>query len=38
MTLVDENNLRKAAIFVMALGPEAGGAVMAMLPEDLAGR
>jgi len=28
------NNLRKAAVFVMALGPEAGGKVMAALPES----
>lgn len=29
------NNTRKAAIFIMALGPEAGGQVMAELPESM---
>ena len=35
MPIPDEKNLRKAAIFIMALGPEAGGQVMACLPESL---
>ena len=35
MVVPEEQNLRKAAIFIMALGPEAGGAVMARLPESL---
>ena len=35
MPVPDEKNLRKAAIFIMALGPEAGGQVMTCLPESL---
>ena len=35
MPVAEQKNLRKAAIFIMALGPEAGGAVMACLPESL---
>jgi len=35
MPVPDSKNLRKAAVFIMALGPEAGGRVMAHLPESL---
>ena len=35
MPVPDEKNLRKAAIFIIALGPEAGGQVMTCLPESL---
>jgi flagellar motor switch protein FliG len=38
MPVVEQKNLRKAAIFILALGPEAGGAVMACLPESLVER
>jgi len=34
----DDKNLRKAAVFIMALGPEAGGRVLASLSEDLVER
>jgi flagellar motor switch protein FliG len=32
---MNETHLRKAAVFLMALGPEAGGKVMAQLPEKI---
>ena len=35
MPLPDNKNLRKAAVFIMGLGPAAGGRVMACLPESL---
>ncbi len=35
MVVPEEKSLRKAAIFIMSLGPESGGAVMACLPESL---
>ncbi|MEZ4388763.1 MAG: flagellar motor switch protein FliG [Candidatus Krumholzibacteriia bacterium] len=33
--MVDNKKLRKAAVFLMALGPEAGGRVVAAMPESL---
>src|SRR6056297_501298 len=38
MPMPDDKNLRKAAVFIMALGPEAGGRVLASLSEDLVER
>ncbi len=38
MPIPDDKNLRKAAVFIMALGPEAGGRVLACLAEDLVER
>jgi flagellar motor switch protein FliG len=35
MPMHDDKNLRKAAVFIMALGPEAGGHVLSQLPESL---
>jgi flagellar motor switch protein FliG len=35
MPVPENKNLRKAAVFVMALGPAAGGRVMACLPDSL---
>jgi flagellar motor switch protein FliG len=38
MPMSDDKNLRKAAVFIMALGPEAGGQVLTCLPEELVER
>jgi flagellar motor switch protein FliG len=35
MPVPEQKNVRKAAIFIMALGPEVGGQVLACLPESL---
>jgi len=35
MMLADTSNTRKAAIFIMALGPESGGQVLAAMPESM---
>jgi flagellar motor switch protein FliG len=38
MPIPDDKNVRKAAVFIMALGPEAGGRVLTCLAEDLVER